>query len=100
MGFGILAGLILAAVIPIAAAKGKGWRGLWFGLAVPALLIAVFIGSSPVQTKSEIEAQLGHAINDRQYEVMEGLDSAALAISSGACLGCVIGGAVFRKRAA
>jgi len=40
----LLLGLGLAVMLPILAAKGRGWRGLWFGLSIAALVIALFLG--------------------------------------------------------
>lgn len=98
MSLGIALGFLAAVVLPILAARGKGWRGVWFGLCIPLFLVAYFIGSSPVETKSQTEAELGHAIDQQTYRVMGDFDDLALTLSLGAALGCLVGGCVYRPR--
>lgn len=94
----IVLALCIAIVLPILSAKGKGWRGLWFGLSIPTLIVAIYFGSRPVltleQTRTAAEDQ---SISEEQYELMKNMDPAALALAMGVCLGCLISGCVYRK---
>lgn len=98
MTIGLLAGLGLAILLPCLAASGRWWRGLWFGLCVPAVLLAVILGSEPVDTKYSVEQELGHAIDDQTFAVMNGLDEAWLGIFLGAAAGSFIAGCVYRPK--
>lgn len=93
----LLIALGITITLPVFAAKGKGWRGLWFGLTVPFLLFAWFLGSETTQTKQQTEAQLGYSISQEQYELMNQMDPAGLALTLGAFFGCLIAGCLFRK---
>jgi hypothetical protein len=93
----ILLALGIAIVLPILSAKGKGWRGLWFGLSIAALVIAVFLGSQPVRTLEQTQSIAGSQITPEQFEIMNGMDSVFLFLAVGAFLGCLIAGCVYRK---
>lgn len=93
----LLTALVIAIFLPILSAKGIGWRGLWFGLSIAALVIAIALGSQPAQTLEQTKRVLGNQnISQEQYEIMENLDTAGLALTVGAFLGCLIAGCVYR----
>lgn len=93
----ILLGLGIAIALPILSAKGKGWRGLWFGLSIAALVVTIFLGSQPVLTLKQTEAVAGRQITPELFEIMNGMDSVFLCLAVGAFLGCLIAGCVYRK---
>jgi Na+/H+-dicarboxylate symporter len=85
----LLLGLGIAIMLPILAAKGKGWRGLWFGLSIAAFVISWMTGSSPSlvpKTTDPIEKSVDEAV-----------DVASVALPVGCFLGCLIAGCVYRK---
>jgi hypothetical protein len=93
-----LLALGIAIALPILSAKGKGWRGLWFGLAIPTLLLALFFGSQQVLTLEQTRTASGNPnITQEEYELMNDMDPAAAALAAGAFLGCLIAGCVYRK---
>jgi hypothetical protein len=95
----LLLALGIAIVLPVLAAKGKAWRGLWFGLSVASLVIAIFLGSQPVLTLEQTRTVArDQSITPEQYKVMEDLDTAGLALFAGTFLGCLIAGLVYRKQ--
>lgn len=93
----LLIGLGIAIAFPVLAAKGKGWRGLWFGLSIAALVIVLLVGLDPVSTKEQTEAQLGYRVTQQQYELMNEMDPSVVALGTGAFLGCLIAGCVYRN---
>ena len=93
----ILLALGVAIALPILSAKGKGWRGLWFGLSIAALVIAIILGSQPVRTLEQTEAIAGTQISPEQFEIMNGMDSVGLFLAVGTFLGCLIAGCGYRK---
>ena len=85
--------LIIAIALPVLSAKGRGWRGLWFGLSIPALLLAIFFGSQRVLTFEQTRLASGNPnLTREEYESMNGMDPAAAALAAGAFLGCLIAG--------
>jgi hypothetical protein len=91
--FGVLIALVGAIGVPVMAARGKGYRGAYFGWAVAFLLAAlfvgaIFVGATPPHGASASAAR-GIALMN---EMGVGLTVALLGIA----LGCLMGGAFYR----
>lgn len=90
--------VLIAVAFPIFSAKGRGWRGLWFGLSVATLVIVVVLGSQPVLTIEQTRELAGNQnITQQQHEIMQHLDTSGLALAVGAFIGFLIAGCVYRK---
>jgi hypothetical protein len=97
--FGFVIGLGAAIALPILAAKGNGYRGLWFGLSIPALLLVLVLGSMPVYTFEQTKKETGRPdLRRDEYELMKDMDPAGIWLFGGAFLGCLIGGCVYRAK--
>lgn len=100
--FILLASLAIMIALPILSAKGRGWRGLWFGLVIASLVVALFffwLGiSSPPITVEQINASRADpaavaVVGGTNMFFTVGLP--LLAASS--FIACLIAGCVYRR---
>src|ERR1022692_1685795 len=97
----LLSALGIAILLPILSAKGKGWRGLWFGLAIASLVVSAFLfmGATGADLAVEQAEQRGADTGIAQG-VKELFDVGLPVLALGSFLGCLIAGCIYRKPSA
>lgn len=100
IGVGIIITLAIAIFLPYLSTKGKGWRGLWFGLAIAALVVSVMFGSGVLTTaeitmKMQPEVPLESARSVANF--MNSTELVLLLLAVAAFVGCLIAGCIHRE---
>ena len=89
----LVAGVVASVAIPIAAAFGKGYRGAYFGFAIAAFLVAIFFYSILANNFNN-----SPTAEVRKAQPFNTLATVMVPLSVGIGLGCVMGGAFYRRR--
>lgn len=89
-GAAILVGLGISAGLPLVAARGTGWRGLWFGFSAAAFVLALILN----QPDSAADLQ---RYPPSEWPAIRAVGFVMFCAAAGSALGCFLAGCFYRK---